>query len=353
MHLRKSSISIGQVFLFLALLCPAIFAQRIDQLVPIKGTPISGIVIAMSPTDVTINVRGTDQKVSVLEIKRLAYAEDPRELAAARDHILNGDWQSAMEQLKKVDAAAINRDFIKQDLDFYVAYCQAQAALRAGGDKDAASQALMAYARNASKNYHFTEAARLLGDLAVEREKYDDAARYYGFLAKTAKEANWPEFALEVAAMEARVLEAQGKFPEALARYEAIIAANVDTPEAVRQKNMAVIGKAVVFSETNQAEEGVKLIEQIVQKNDPQDSELFGRAYNAQGRCFMKLNKSTDALLAFLRVDLLFHQQPDIHAEALHHLSKLWTSSNKTDRAAAVHNVLAQRYAGSRWAKRN
>ena len=59
------------------------------------------------------------------------------------------------------------------------------------------------------------------------------------------------------------------------------------------------------------------------------------------------------ALLAFLRVDLLFNQHPDIHAEALHYLSKLWTGSNKNDRATAVHNVLAQRYAGSRWAKRN
>ena len=344
--------AVVKLFVLLGLLCPPLFAQRTDQLVPLKGTPISGIVIAMSPTEVTMNVRGTDQKVSVLEIKRLSYGEDPRELVSARDHLLNGEWQAALEQLKKIDTSAIARDFVKQDVDFYAAYCLAQGALLAGGDKETATQALMGYARSASKNYHFVEAARLLGDLAVEREKYDDAVRFYGYLAKTSREANWPEYALQVAAMEARVLEAQGKFTEALVKYEAITGANGDSAEAARQKNLATIGKAVVFAETDRAEEGVKLIEQIVLKNDPQDSELFGRAYNAQGRCFIKLNKPTDALLAFLRVDLLFNQHPDIHAEALHYLSKLWTGSNKTDRAAAVHNVLAQRYAGSRWAKK-
>jgi tetratricopeptide (TPR) repeat protein len=345
--------SSGKALFVLAILCPALQAQKMDQLVPLKGTPIAGIVTAMTPTEVTINVRGTDQKVSVLEIKRLTYGDEPRELGTARDHMLSSEWQAGLEQVKKIDVASIDRDYVKQDLEFYSALGQAQVALSAGGDKEAATEALMKYARGAPKNYHFIEVAGLLGRLAIEREKYDDASRFYGFLAKTAREANWPEFALEVAAMEARVLEAQGKFTEALAKYDTIIAANVDSPEATRQKNLATIGKAGVYSETEQAEEGVKLVEQIVQKNDPKlESELFGRAYNAQGRCYIKLNKSLEATLAFLRVDLLFPQHPDIHAEALHYLSKLWAESNKNDRAAAVHSVLAQRYAGSRWAKK-
>ena len=348
--LRYSS---AGIFLLSVVICPTAFAQRTDQLIPLKGVPISGIVITMSPTEITINVRGTDQKISVRDIKRLTFADDPRELAAGRDHILNGDLPAGCDQLKKVDPAAITRDFVKQDLDFYLAYCQAKLALSGGGDKEAATQSLMNYARSASKNYHFISAAELLGDLAVELEKYDEAARFYGYLAKTAREASWPDFALQVAAMEARVLEAQGKFPEALQKYDAILAANINSPEASRQKSFASVGKAGVYAETNQPEEGIKIVDDIVQANDSQDTELFGRAYNAQGRCLIKMNKPKEALLAFLRVDLLFNQHPDIHAEALHYLSKLWTGTNKSDRAAAAHNVLAQRYAGSRWAKKN
>ena len=53
-----------------------------------------------------------------------------------------------------------------------------------------------------------------------------------------------------------------------------------------------------------------------------------------------------------MHVDVLFYSDPEIHAESLYHLSNLWASIKKPDRAAASRNLLQQRYSGSIWAKR-
>ena len=97
-------------------------------------------------------------------------------------------------------------------------------------------------------------------------------------------------------------------------------------------------------------DEGVALLQDIINKNDPQDAPLFARTYNALGRCYLKLNKPKDALLAFLHTDVLFSGDAEAHAEALYHLSKLWSDMNKSDRAVAARTTLRERYAGSIWA---
>ena len=330
--------------------CQSAFAQRADQVFPMRGSTLTGAITEIAKTHVTINVRGSDQKVELIDIKRVTFAEEPAELTRSRDNILNGQLENGLAELKRIDASAIQRDFVKHELSYYIAYAQGKLALTGGGDKAAAKQAMLAFVTEAKNSFHFFEAAQLLGDLAVAMESYDEAVKFYGAIAKLAP---WPEFQLRSAVLEARALEAQGKFPEAMAKYDAVIANALDTAEATRQKAMARIGKALGLAETGKADDGVKILEDIVAKGDAQDTELFGRAYNALGRCHLKANRTKEALLAYLRVDLLFYAQPDVHAEALYHLTKLWPQVNRSDRAAAARALLTERYSGSAWSKRS
>jgi tetratricopeptide (TPR) repeat protein len=324
-------------------------AQRPDQVFPQRGSAVSGIITDITKTHITINVRGTDQKIELMDIKRVTFGEDPPELSRSRDNILNGQLENGLAELKRIDPANIQRDYIKQDLAYYIAYAQAKLALTGGGDKAAAKQALLSFVASAKDSFHFFEAAQLLGDLAVALESYEEAVKYYGAIAK---QAPWPEYQLRSGVLEARALEAQGKFPESITKYDAVIANPVDTAEATRQKSLARIGKAVGLAETGKPDEGVKLVEEIIAKNDPQDGELFGRAYNALGRCQLKANRTKEALLAYLHVDVLFYAQPDVHAEALYHLTKLWPQVNKSDRAVTARSLLSDRYGGSPWSKK-
>jgi tetratricopeptide (TPR) repeat protein len=313
------------------------------------GSPSSGKVVEMSTTEVKLETRGKVNNFAVNEIRRIHYAEDMPELRRAREDAGSGQFEQALDALKRIDAAGLSRDLLIADVEYYTALCHGRIALTGGGDKAAAAATMLEFVKKNPNSYHFFEAAQLLGDLAMTLENYDNALRYYGAIAK----APWPDYAQRAALFEAGAMAAAGKSAEAKARYESVVASPLDTPESIRNKTFAAIGLAVCQAEAGAPDQGIASLNEVIAKNDPQDTELFGTAYNALGRCQLKANRPKEALLAYLHTDLLFYAKPDLHAEALYNLSKLWTTLNKSDRAQNARNTLVERYAGSVWAKKN
>ena len=311
-----------------------------------KGTATQGMITAVGPIKVTLQSTGIAREFDVRDILKVVFGDEPAELTRARDQALDGRYGDALDELKKIDMAQIANDVIRQDVGYYKAYCLAKLALFEGGDKAAALNALLGFIQQNSTTFHLFEGAELLGDLAMALGKYDDAVRYYGALAK----APWPEYQMRADVLRARALVAAGKYAEALPGFEKVLASPVATAEAVEQKMHATVGKAVCLAATGQFEQGIQLIEDLIAKNDPSDAALFGRAYNALGACYEKAGKPYDALLAYLHTHLLFFRDPDAHAEALYHLSKLWTQVGNSERSVRARSLLQLRYAGTRWA---
>lgn len=326
-------------------------SAQFDQVYGYRGSPTNGIISDEStPTQIVIEVQGAKRTIPVNEVRRVTLADDPAELRRGRDNILTGQIEAGYDDLRKVDVASIKRALTKADLQYYLAYCQSKLALTGGGDKGAAAKAMLAFVGANPKSFHFFDAAEVLGDLAVSLGSYDGAAKYYGALAD---KAPWPDYKMRGAVLKARALEQKGDFADALKDYDAVIASSVDTPAAMQQKLMAQAGKASCLAGTGAAAEGIKLAEEIIMKNSPEDnSELFGRTYNALGASYLKAGKPKEALMAYLHTDVLFYSVPEVHAEALYNLSKLWLSLKKQDRADSARNLLVDRYAGSAWAKK-
>jgi tetratricopeptide (TPR) repeat protein len=242
----------------------------------------------------------------------------------------------------------VTRDEVRQDVLYYRAYCAGKLALAGEGDKTAAGALLRQFLDQYDNSYHYFEAVELFGDLAFSAGRYDSAAENYGLLAG----APWPDYQARAALAQGRALQAQDMYEEAMRRYETVLSSGLETSEAARLKLFANIGRAVCLAKTGKHQEGIKLLEGIIADNDPKDMELFSRAYNALGACHLEAERPKDALLAYLHVDILFFGQPDAHAEALYHLSKLWAAVNKSDRAVRARTLLHDRYADSVWATR-
>ncbi|QDS91064.1 hypothetical protein EC9_52840 [Rosistilla ulvae] len=326
---------------------PGVATAQFDQVYPLRGTPMNGEFVGSTPTAVTIKVQGTDREIAVNEIRRLGFKEDPAELKQARARVLAGDYQSAMDELKKINPASVTRPIILQDLQFYLALCEGRLALSSGGDKGRAASSMLAFVRKASKSHHFFTAAETLGDLAVALGKYPEAIKYYGAISA---QAPWPDYKMHAVMLEARALMAQKDFAGAEKKFASLAGVSAATAEIKRQQLLAQVGVARCQAETGSPDASIAKIEKLIAESDESDAELFGRAYNALGACYLKANKPKEALMAYLHVDVLFYDQPEIHAEALYQLSKLWEQVKKTDRAVAARNLLNDRYAGSRWA---
>ena len=61
---------------------------------------------------------------------------------------------------KKSTSARVKRDFIKQDIEFYKAWCAGKLALAGQGEIADAGRQLNNFVRSYPKNFHYLEAAK-------------------------------------------------------------------------------------------------------------------------------------------------------------------------------------------------
>jgi len=345
--LRTKHYSIITAALLICCATPAQgLAQAVDTVYLSTGAPKSGTVKAMSEKHVVLNQNGIDIPFEVNIITRVSFADDPQELRRGRDAAVAGRYEEALTSLKAVDKNSIERTTVKQDVDFYRAMCQAKLALQGTGDKAAAMTALGQFISTAKSNYHFYAASELYGDVAVSDGKFNLARSAYAAVAK----APWGDYKMRATILSAKVLLADNKYAEALANNQKDANATLNTPEPNRQKLFGRVGAALCQAHTGKPAEGIKTINDIIAKNDQQDMELFGKAYNSLGACYMTQKKEKEAALAYLHTDILFYSDAEVHAEALYHLYQLWEKMQKADRSVRARKLLLQRYPGTRWA---
>lgn len=326
---------------------PALAQGASDRIRLTKGSEI-GEITDMTPTEVKIDKSvGGSRNIAVNEIRSIQFADEPGELSQARLNANNGAFAGALTALNKIDVGDVKRDLIKQDIEFYKAFCAAKLALGGNGEIVDAGRQLNAFVRAYPKNFHYLAASEAMGDLLMAAEKYENAQKQYAELAK----APWPDYKMRAATAAGRAFQAQDKHAEAIKQFDAALAMATDSADAQNQKLSATLSKAVSLAQTGDVDQAVGTIEKVIQDADPEEKELHARAYNALGNCYEKGNRKKDALLAFLHVDMIYSSVPDAHAEALAHLAPLWQAVGQEERAREARQTLKDRYGGSKWAR--
>ncbi|HIA20203.1 MAG TPA: tetratricopeptide repeat protein [Planctomycetes bacterium] len=351
--MKKLSLLMLTMTLSLLTSATGLYAQNSDVIHHIndigKVERVRGVITKMTATEVTITVNTLDRKHEVNRIDQIELGESPAPLKAALSLLEQGQLEAAKVQLDKptMVAATIKNKYVKQEVLYAQAICAAKLAQGGQGDITKAGSLLQGFVTGGQDSYRYFEAVELLGDLFTGIGEYKFAAENYGKL----KSAPWLDYQLRGSVLQANALIGSEQYPQALSSYEAAIKAAPKTPAGRLQKTLAQVGKARCLAETGKAQEGIKLLRDVLKESDPkQNPQLFGRAYNALGACYRKDNKPQDALLAYLHTDLLFYSDPPVHAEALYYLKQLWTTVKKSDRANRARTLLQQRYASSVWA---
>lgn len=323
-------------------------AWALDRVYPRQDVPASGKIVELTPTSVTIEVRGKNQTYSLDDVRKITFDGEPDELDRAREHVLNEQYEQAIDELKKIDLAAIKAPLIRQDIEFYRWFAEGKLALAGNGDKAAAIKGLLDLAAANRNTHHLFPLSQMLGDLAMAVGQPERAASYYNMLLR----AESPTTKARGVYLLARVDLAQDKPQEARQRFEQLIAAQTATPEMARIKKLAEVGIAVCDTLSGKPQEALQRLERMIQENDSSDQELFARISNAQGACYAAMGRTVDALLSYLKTDMLFFTDPEAHAEALYHLKRLWAEYGQPSRAAEAGARLTSRYASSVWASK-
>jgi tetratricopeptide (TPR) repeat protein len=329
----------------LAVLATAASAFASDHIRLVTGTTVAGEVVEMGQNEVKIDVGGVPKTYSVNQIDSIQFDEEPKELSDARIKMRAGKLAAALTLLNAIKTGEVSRDAIKQDIEFYKAFLLARLALAGSGSHKEAGEKLLAFEKARKNNYHYLEAMAALGDLLVATGRVEKAEPYYAQLAATP----WPEYRMRAAVLMGRALEAQQQYDKAIEKYDEALGISADGKEADTQHFAAELGKASALAASDKIDEAVKLIDNVIAKADPDNQDIYARAYVALGNCYKSAGKPKEALLAFLEVDLLYPGSPEQHAEALANLATLWAKVDKAERAAQAREQLERRYPHSRW----
>jgi len=329
------------VILAVAVCLVAGAVARADAIKKIDGQ-VMGDVTDVSALEVTVELRGTATKIPVNQIDTIRYSDEPARLSAARTAIEAGRYEDAVTGLASIDRDEIKSPLVKQDVQFYTALAKARIAL-AGAAPDAiveAGRLMAAFVKDHPTSYHYLQACEMVGDMLVAAGKYTAAQGYYGQVAN----APWPDFKMRAGVALGKALLAEGKTDEALKYFENVLATDAAGESAGRQRLAATLGKARCLAEAGQGDEAVKLVQEVIDKGDPEQPELYAQAYNAQGLAHRKAGRTQDALLAYLHVDVLYFTSAKEHVEALENLIELWEEVQQPERADEATQILQVRY---------
>ncbi|WP_153557910.1 tetratricopeptide repeat protein [Roseimaritima sediminicola] len=328
-------------FLAIALSAPAVWAQN-DRIFPVTGNPITGKVQTVTKNGIAVLAGGAEQQILANRIEKIMYAGDPAPLTRGREFALDGQYEMALEELKKINLGELRRKLITQDALYYRLLAEAKLSLVGKGSRATATTNLVGFVQKHSDSWHYYKAARLLGDLAMAEGKYSMARSSYGVIGKAAA----PEWKVESVYLTSRVQLREGQADQAQAGFQKVTEARVDSPQGARLQRLAKAGLVAALGAQGKTDEAIKLSQNLIAELSPTDNELAARIYNARGRALAQADQNEAAIRAYLHTHLMFSSVPDAHVEALQALVQLWPKVGKTDRANEMRQILQQTYPG-------
>jgi tetratricopeptide (TPR) repeat protein len=321
--------------------------QRQDKVYPKQGATATGEIKDISPNEITIEVRGADQKYPTNEISRVQFDGEPSSFGRIKEWVGQGQLDQALEETKRIDPASLKTDAIRNEFAFYKAYGEGLLALRGKGALDKPIADLKAYIRKEAKSYHYYDVCELLGKLTIEGGKPLEAVPYFNLMTK----APFPSTVLQAKYLLAKANLAASKIPEARRLSSEVLAAGANDQQVASIQRLTTVLAARCDVAESKVDEGLQRLAKLIKENESTDHELFAAIYNAQGEAFAKNNQWEAAVLAYLHVDLLFFDQPTHHGEALAQLSQLWSKVGESQRGTEAKSRLVATYPSSKWAK--
>jgi len=314
-----------------------------------KGSKnVSGDVASVDKTEVTVKVKVPKEETVTIpanEVVSISWTGEAPEAGVARSDDAGGRLAKAIEGYQKcLQTSKTTNPAAKLDFEFGIARCTARQALGQPDQIDAAIKLLENF--RTQEHYRHYEALELLGELHLAKQDFDKAGTVFKELGR----APWKATKMGAKVQLARLAIAEQKLGDALSQYESVAAEEASGPGEVSQKQAAQLGKARVLLLQQKGAEALPLLEGLVKEIDGDEVDLQAEAYLRQGDCLRELGRDKDAILAYLRVDLLFAAARTQHAESLYQLSKLWAKVGQAERAEDARDRLAEGYPGSEWA---
>lgn len=314
------------------------------------GKRVNGTISSMSKTELTLkrNV-GDPESVSANDIAAIEWEGGGPELKLGYSDENGGKYESASQRFQKAKAEAkAPTDFLKGEFEYMLARVAAKQALTDADKREAAIQKLIAAQKGYGEHVRFYESVQLLSQIQLAAKDFDGARKSL----ETLSQAPWSDVKLAAQITEAKVLAAEGKTDEAIAKFDSVASAATDSPNDMARKYEAMLGHARGLINQSKFDDALKILDEVTDKGPADDSTIQAEAYVLQGQALQGLGRNKEAALSYLHVDILFPREDAYRAESLYQLANLWKLVQHPDRSAEAAGKLVQIYPNSEWRKK-
>ncbi len=314
-----------------------------DSTVKAPGGQISGQITDETPTQVRIRATiGGEQAIPVDQIDSVSYDSltPSFTLAESRENV--GSLVEAAELYQKATGEAQGKPFVERAAQFGRARVLTQLGLADPSRADEAIGVLDAFVRANGSSRQLGSALENLIRLSLQK---GDTARAESALTELSSKVPWA--ADRAAVFQARILSRKGQYDQAVAALDKLIA---EAPEGSAKAREAMLAKAESLAASKKYKEAEAVVRDVIKGAPPEDATIQAEAHNTLGDCRRVAGRPKDALIAYLKTDVLYDSDKAQHPRALAQIAQIWRELKQDRRADEVLERLRQQYPQSPWA---
>ena len=347
-RLRKQGL--GRVFLVVISLAGLSISATLkgDEVRLIPGTTLKqsiggvvrGQVQSESANEVVVLVGANPVTVPVDQIVSVRYDGQSATFPLAEARESAGQLSEAADLFKKAATESLGRPYPLQSALYREARVLSDLALVEPDRVKEARDKLSQFLRTYPNSRQLVAARENLAKLQIHSGDFTGAEVTISALAKSPKSAE------RASVLRTKVLVRQGKYVEAIAELDHLIASSPKTSERHRA---AMLAKAESLVGLKQFKEAESLVRDVILANPAEDAEAQAPAYNTLGDCLRAAERPKEALIAYLHTDLLYSKDKTEHPRALHAISLLFRRIKQDAKADEFALRLKQEYPRSPW----
>jgi tetratricopeptide (TPR) repeat protein len=310
---------------------------------------LHGDVTSISRTEIVItgHTNKKDYHVPANEVERVRWESEAPQLSQIRIEERNGQFDKAIEGYQAA-LKDITSENLRTDVEFLLARTTATKALRDEDKYDDAIALLEKFRTAHPTSFRYYEALRLLAQLYMTKGDVEKGNAALQAMA----DAPWTDFKMETDILRAKVALAHDDVAGALKALEAVIAIAPSTPAEKSRRYEALLTKAACLQKQTKYQQASEVLSGILEEADDEDTKTLAETCIRLGDCYQSGGRTKEAILAYLRVDILFPKEKKQDAEALYYLSRLFAQDGKGDKASEAAARLQDRYPRSPWTAR-
>ncbi len=295
----------------------------------------------MTADNITVETRNGNREVSIGDIRNIRLDGEPSWLSSAKTRFNESRYETCYESLtgSQLEDPV---EYIAQEVEYYKSMAAANIAL-AGGQVSSkeAGTLLLKFVQQYPSAYGHYRAVEKFADLAADTGAFNKANEYYEKLLASSS----TEIQSRATVKLGRSKLYGGESAEAERLFSGIVDGEVSNE--MKLEATCFLVQAMAFN--NKADEGIKMIEELIDRENSDQTTIFARAYIALGCCHMQKQDWKAARIAFMHTQLLYQTERDAYTEALYRLNKVAQQLQDTERSARTRQLLKSRFPNSYW----